>query len=234
VRGERDDAWREEWLQRALTGELHLDAPESKELLARRPDLAERLEALRKLQSGLTRIGATERAAIAAARSDTTAADRAKLAALRERVRPSNETRAAAARPVPRRWPLYAAAFVAAAGMALWFAFERAPSPDAPSFLGGGPPSRWGALRRVGARHDWSAPAGAETFSVHFFALSAGRRSPEELFSRSVAESTWVELSVEELALLPDAGYVWEVRAFALGQLRDTALATEAAGWRSR
>jgi hypothetical protein len=241
----------EQWLERALTGEVPPEAPELEALLARRPDLAERLDTLRELQSGLGRIAAAERAAVAAARADSTLEDRKRLAAARERAllatgtlhapRPNERLEPAPGsslgtqRVAPKRAALVALTLAAAAaGLALWSWIGRSPPPRAPDFMGAAPNGVWGELRRSAARHEWTAHPEAESYSVHFFALVDGRRSSEELFSRRVAEAPWLELTRDESASLPDAGYLWEVRAFALGQLLDTALATERAGWRSR
>lgn len=231
----------EQLLERLVNGELASHDPQVVELLRRRPELAAEYADLEQLRARLDRAASTEREALAALTRSSDPQDRAKVLAARERARtPAAEPARPSAAPratAPQRPGWLRPAFAVAAALLLslggWWMWRASSPTKDPTFMG---PSTSAPreLRRSGREHRWSGPAAAKSWEVVFYALADGQRSSTPLFSRTVLDDAWLTLSDEDQARLPEAGYVWEVRAYSAGVLLGSAQALEPAGWRSR
>lgn len=94
------DAEDEALLARIVAGEIALEAPEVRALVARRPQIAAEIELLRRAAREVAQAGAREREAIEGARAATTAEDRRRVAAsLSAHLDAHLDARSRAARP---------------------------------------------------------------------------------------------------------------------------------------
>ncbi len=230
----------EQLLERLFSGEIGRSDPQVVELFRRRPELAAEWADLDPLGARLDRAAITEREALASLVVSTDPQDRAKVLAARARARSqaSGPTGASSTPPVaaPQRSglrPALAVAAVVLLSLGGWWMWRASSPAKGPTFMGSST-SAPRDLRRSGREHRWSGPATAKSWEVVFYALADGQRSSAPLFARTVHDDAWLTLSEEDQTRLPDAGYVWEVRAYSAGGLLGSTQALEPAGWRSR